>query len=751
MGGRGSLLWWGMTRRGWLVIVAFVAGCDENAIVSEGESFELLFPGIQTEKMRDWEAPYRVLVGTELCPQVRCEDAIQLDAAVVAEGPVSADGEGCFVAEGPGEIEWRVGAPCGDLEAPGDRAVMTVVDVGAVGAEVVLWPDRAVAAEAAYMGVGAALHPGDAPLPSPLPVVEGSQVALPVRVYTQGDEHVVGWREGAVTLTRDEGRAPVAYPGSRLELVTFAGATATARFAANGGTWPLGQVRGVAADAVESLAIAAVQAEGEAPLLARAVARDAAGEALFGLPVTWEVRSGELALAVDPDLPGQDYVWLADSCLPPERRGGPRSAVVAASHGGLSASLELTWEGVKEEPDPTWSRPSGCPEEEGCGCRSSEGEWLGLGLLGLLLRRRRRRAVGGAAVAALLVGCGGGPPAVKVQETRALGALQWDPTVAGRDGGYSARVGERSVWVFGDTGGRTRPGHFGFANNTSCSTRDLDARDGLFPLEEHLDDEGYLLEFVPLTADEEAFEQAHSDPETCMDACEGVALWPGPLVHDPERRRVLVMYAKLYQRPGYLNITVVGSSIAVWNDELIGVAARPEVAPGSDEPTLMFRDGEFGLATAALTVDGDLLAYSCEGDGFDRPCRLGRVPLADALDRQAWRFYSGGSWSSDDDDADELFQGAPMMTVHWNEHAGVYIAAYVVPAGNEIEVRTAPAPEGPWSDAATVVHGREPLAGSSSYGGLMHPELSREGGRVEYLTYYLEQTGTIELVEITWE
>ena len=42
------------------------------------------------------------------------------------------------------------------------------------------------------------------------------------------------------------------------------------------------------------------------------------------------------------------------------------------------------------------------------------------------------------------------------------------------------------------------------------------------------------------------------------------------------------------------------------------------------------------------------------------------------------------------------------------------------------------------------------MADSSSYGGLMHPELSRDGGRVEYLTYYLEPTGTIELVEITW-
>lgn len=356
------------------------------------------------------------------------------------------------------------------------------------------------------------------------------------------------------------------------------------------------------------------------------------------------------------------------------------------------------------------------------------------------------------AALALASACGGAEPALQVESTRALGALQWDPAVAGRDGGYSTRVGERSLWVFGDTGGRTPPGHLGFANNTACATVDLDARDGLSPLVEHLDDDGYLLEFVPLTADEAAYEAAHGDPATCGEACEGVALWPGPAVHDAARGRVLVFYGKLLQRPGPLNITAVGTSIAVWSDALVGVAERPEVAPGREEPTLLFLDGEFELAAAALAVGDDVLAYSCAGDGFDRPCRLGRAPLADPLRRAAWRFYGGdGEWHEEPSRAAELFQGAPMMTVHFNDHAQVYVAAYAVIAGNAAEIRTARAPEGPWSEAATIVHGREPIAGSTSYGALFHPELSRERGRVEYLTYFLHETGTIELVEVTWK
>lgn len=361
------------------------------------------------------------------------------------------------------------------------------------------------------------------------------------------------------------------------------------------------------------------------------------------------------------------------------------------------------------------------------------------------------RAVALCVLCVPFIGCAADPPLLRPQATLELGALRWDPAVAGRDGGYSTKVGDRSLWVFGDTGGRTPPGHHGFANNTACFTADLDARDGLFPLQELLDPGGYLQEFLPLTADEAAYEQAHGDPETCGDACEGIALWPGPVVHDPARGRVLVFYAKLYQRPGYLNIDVVGTSLAVWNEDLVGLAERPELAPGSDEPTLLFRPGELELAAAAFAEDDTLYAYSCAGEGFDHPCRLARAPLADPLRREAWEYYDGDAWSTDPGAAAILFPGAPMVTVHFNAHAQVYVATYAKPAGNDVAIRTATRPEGPWSDEAAIHRGREPVADASMYGALMHPELSRDGGRVEYLTYYQEQAGTIELVEVVWE
>lgn len=375
--------------RGRLLLLGVVLGpgCDEDVVVSEGERFAVELAGVHTREQVRWTPPYRVLVGTRLCPRVRC-DACEAagtceGVTLVARGPLRPDGAGCDVAEAPGTVEWRAGAPCDDADAPVDRAVLEVVDPAAVEAAPRLWPDEvAEVAGARTAGAGLAAAPG-----SPLRVVAEARVRLPVRLTTAG--HVVGWSDGAVTLTPAEGRAPVAYPGGALELVAFADTVAAASFAAGGRTWPLGQVVGVAAGAAAEIELGAAYAAAELgghPTLARAWVRDADGEPLLGLPVTWTLRAGEVALAADAALPGQDYVRIADTCLPPERRGGPRRATIAAAHGGVSARLELAWDGVAGAPDPAFVPDDRCPG--GCGCRGGGGT---AGLVLPWLRRRRRR------------------------------------------------------------------------------------------------------------------------------------------------------------------------------------------------------------------------------------------------------------------------------------------------------------------------------------------------------------------------
>lgn len=363
-----------------VLLLAATVGCDD-AITSEAGRFEIAFAGVHTEELRDWAPPYRVVEGTVLCPRASCEacgGALSCDGVPVSAEGVTADGSGCFVADTPGEVTWRVGAPCDEH----DHATMTVVAAGAVAAEVVLWPDRWA------LDAGTLHGPELAPPGSPLRVVAESRVALPVRLYTRADGRTVGWDAGEVRVTGVKGRAPVVYPGDRLAAVMFAGGAAEASVVTAGGTWSLGQVEGVAEGAATSIEVSAVSMADEGPMFARAVVRDANDAVLVGLPVTWSVEEGQLALAVDAELPGQDYVRLGDECVAPELRGGPRSAVIAARHGGLSGSLELRWEGVAGEKDPEWVAHDGCPEAGGCGCRSETAS--GLPALVVLLWRRRR-------------------------------------------------------------------------------------------------------------------------------------------------------------------------------------------------------------------------------------------------------------------------------------------------------------------------------------------------------------------------
>ncbi len=80
--------------------------------------------------------------------------------------------------------------------------------------------------------------------------------------------------------------------------------------------------------------------------------------------------------------------------------------------------------------------------------------------------------------------------------------------------------------------------------------------------------------------------------------------------------------------------------------------------------------------------------------------------------------------------------GSSIMTVYWNEHVGSFLAIYSVPVENNIAVRTAQKPEGPWSDALRVFKTIPGATGATAYRAVAHNELARENGKVQFVTYY---------------
>lgn len=349
----------------------------------------------------------------------------------------------------------------------------------------------------------------------------------------------------------------------------------------------------------------------------------------------------------------------------------------------------------------------------------------------------------------LLAACAGED--VQLEQAKEMGLLETTTAVKGRDGGYSGLVFGRSVWLYGDTI-LSLEGEDGssWRHNSWSFTTDTNAADGLGPFEERVDDLGAPRPFFAGTAEERAFNAAHAG-EDCEDPCGARrALWPGALIWDAEGSRALVFYHKIYGEPGPWNFYGLGSGVAIWTDfEESPVRPEPKVIDG--EPTLLFSADEGSFGAAALIHDGFLYAYACDG-GLDKPCLLGRVPPGEVEDRSAWKFYADdGTWIENVADADPVFDGAPMLDVHYNEHLRRFLALYSRPLSNDVVVRTAPAPEGPWSSETQVFEMEPQHNGDPAYAALAHPELMEDGGRIEYFTYYRgtgDWTGELRVVRL---
>jgi hypothetical protein len=352
-------------------------------------------------------------------------------------------------------------------------------------------------------------------------------------------------------------------------------------------------------------------------------------------------------------------------------------------------------------------------------------------------------------------------PAVEVLSIRDLGPLQFNQVIRARDGGFSTRFKERSVWLFGDTV-LSKPDSDGsnWRSSTWCWTKDFNAQDGIENLIEPVNETGVPNEFLPFTEEELAYNKMYFRQDLSAEERSRYALWPGPVIVDPNGSSALVFYAKLKAGgKGPFDFKLLGHSLAVWkspDEKLI----RPKVRPDLDDETLLFPKGDIHIGQGAVVVKDWIYACGCETQKDDKgvswPCYVGRVKFKDALKRNAWQFYTGDdNWSHDFKEALSVMDAAPMLSVHWNEHLKKYLAVYSRQFVNKIAIRTADRPEGPWSDAQIVVDCIAPTNEQMwSYCGLADKELSREAGRIECLTYYREIgffKGEIRLIELVFK
>lgn len=332
-----------------------------------------------------------------------------------------------------------------------------------------------------------------------------------------------------------------------------------------------------------------------------------------------------------------------------------------------------------------------------------------------------------------------GPPAdVTVVQCTDLGAIGSNPEILGRDGGYSGVFGGYAVWLYGDTF-LANPNAAGqtLISDSWSFTSDFNAQEGITGFQEREDPVGAPTMLLQLAATEQAFNAAHAGNPCQQQPCGARwALWPGAMVADPTRNRALVFYQLVSAQPGNFNFQAVGYSVATWQN-FADLPQRPTINPAAEHPDLLFNQNQPSFGSAAL-VDGDTLyAYGCYNSELSVPCVLGRVDLADVTDLSEWRFYSGnGNWSSQLSDAMCFFTANHILNVSWNDYLQRYVAVYNQPLSGNVMIRTALAPEGPWSAEVMAFEALQPAAGQSPVDDAQaHPEYNVNGGQTIFVTY----------------
>lgn len=329
-----------------------------------------------------------------------------------------------------------------------------------------------------------------------------------------------------------------------------------------------------------------------------------------------------------------------------------------------------------------------------------------------------------------------GAAGFKVVSVREMGPMEQPAVVQGRDGCISVLSNGKSKWVYGDTVMRwVGSDGSNWRDNTLSWTTDLDASNNITGFQQDADSLGVPYEFLPHTADEILFNQRMADPNCVGDSCGyEFALWPGQVVPDPARNRTLYFFGKIYRSNSVFSGAGVGIDVQTGD----GALTRPVVRPGADDPTLMWDIDEPAYSAGYVVVHDTLYCYAPHLNFLSQDISIARVPLADALTRDAWTYYAGnGVWSSDVNAGVIIFSGGSYQSVHWNPYVSKYLAVYSKPLSNKIMLRAADRPEGPWTQEVLLLTGKKPgIANSVDYFGMIHPEYEANGGQIDYLAYY---------------
>ncbi|MEU6186327.1 DUF4185 domain-containing protein [Nocardia sp. NPDC047038] len=120
---------------------------------------------------------------------------------------------------------------------------------------------------------------------------------------------------------------------------------------------------------------------------------------------------------------------------------------------------------------------------------------------------------------------------------------------------------------------------------------------------------------------------------------------------------------------------------------------------------------------AFLKANGYVYRYGTPA-GRNNPGFVSRAKESDIANIDAYEYWDGREWKpTDAKTAAPIVGGVAELSVMWNDYLGQYVMLTTDPA-NSVVLRTAPAPEGPWSEPRVLIDAR---ALPTAYAPMIYP------------------------------
>lgn len=341
-------------------------------------------------------------------------------------------------------------------------------------------------------------------------------------------------------------------------------------------------------------------------------------------------------------------------------------------------------------------------------------------------------------------------PSVQAVENAGLLFTDNQAGVSGVDAGYSLPIGQQTLWLFGDVflldPTAPRKNYVGGVSNCALL---VPAGSGTTPLQ----NSAFL-----------------TDPKTHLarqvlpnrpDEGNDLRFWPFGGWYDSNAKRAYLFYARIRTTGGGgpFDFRVEGHGLASTDTTVpTAIIFQRLTTPTQQELWWTPEDGKplFGSAVVANASGDYLYVVGVQEREGKKWGKLARVPKSRLTDVRAYEYFAGGSekprWSrqlGEAADVDGLTDFPSELSIAYNAYLGGYLAVHSVGVSERVRLSLAPTPWGPYKPIAEIGTPHRAFAKAFCYAGKEHPELTRERGRIVYITYVDSDRYWLQLLKVT--